>query len=405
MPKKTLLVVLSGIGDGLIEGRETSLQRAAKSTLDLIAKNGYSGLVENSLSNPSTELSLFSLLGYSSGYPGDGLIEALSTHPNLIEGDVLLRANFCTVREQIGEVAQGEFEPRLVVEEPWAGREKEGLIELSKSIESMLIDGVKVEFHKTLGYRGFVLIRNADIKPNVTDTYSESVGSPVNMVKPTAQDSGSVRTAATLNKWLLEVWKILNSHPGNRNRRYPANFVLLRGASTPIPFPPFYQKTGLKGHVVAGLPSARGLGKFLGMNVTEVHGANASTDTNLRDKTLAALDGLRLHNFSVLHISGFDRCSHERNANLKRAFIEKVDNEVFRRIMEYINLKTTNLVVVSDHCTPVQTGQHEAGKFPFAIAGAGIKPNSVSKFTEEECKTGPLVSIENFMEEMLKFAA
>src|SRR3989344_6984708 len=78
MPKKTLLVVLSGVGDGLVEGRETSLQRAAKPTLDLIAKNGYSGLVENSSTNPSSELSLFNLLGYASDYPGDGLLEALS---------------------------------------------------------------------------------------------------------------------------------------------------------------------------------------------------------------------------------------------------------------------------------------------------------------------------------------
>jgi 2,3-bisphosphoglycerate-independent phosphoglycerate mutase len=216
-------------------------------------------------------------------------------------------------------------------------------------------------------------------------------------------DDKAFKTAAALNKFSKEVHRILKEHPSNKYRKVPANYVLLRGASKYQYVKSFKDRFGFKAACVAASPVIKGISRTMEMHVENVPGATADLKTDLRAKTLKALDLLNKHNFVILHILGCDICSHDKNPKRGALFIEKIDREVFRRILEYGNFDRTLLVVCSDHPTSSKTGDHIPGFIPFLFYTNGIKANEIEKLDEESCKQGPVINIEDFMEEVLKF--
>jgi len=403
MHKKVLFVILDGIAD-LTE--KTPLQLASKPNLDVLTKNGFAGLIENKEGHhPDSSLSTFVLLGYSKeDYPGRGYIEALGIGLRPTPGSVYLRANFATVKEVMhNELKTGTFNPHLIVVDRRAGRDKTGLFEMSKDIKEFFLDGVRIDFYKSLGHRGVVVLNSMNISPNVSDSDPRIEGKEVEEIKPLTNDDLAGKTAAALNKFELETYKILKEHPENRYRSIPANFILLRGASSYRYIKSFKDGFGLNGACVAASPAVKGIARALEMEVVEISGTTADFKTNLTDKVLKALDLLNKYDFVILHILGCDAVSHDKKFDLKRLFIEKIDREVFRRILEYTDFDKTMLVVASDHVTSVKTGMHMPGFMPFLIFTKGIQSNNIERFDEESCKQGPIVNIEDFMEEVIKF--
>ena len=163
-------------------------------------------------------------------------------------------------------------------------------------------------------------------------------------------------------------------------------------------------KYNLFGGCIAGAPVVKGLARALEIETPDISGATADTRTNLTEKTLRALDMLKRKNFVILHIKGFDDISHDKNPEFKRLFIEKVDREVFKRIMEYTNFDKTLLAIVSNHVTSSKTGKHLPGFSPFVIFSKGLPSNKIQQLDEVSCRLGPVVQIENFMEEVLKYS-
>jgi len=403
MHKKVLFVILDGIAD-LTE--KTPLQLASKPNLDVLTKNGFAGLIENKEGHhPDSSLSTFVLLGYSKeDYPGRGYIEALGIGLRPTPGSVYLRANFATVKEVMhNELKTGTFNPHLIVVDRRAGRDKTGLFEMSKDIKEFFLDGVRIDFYKSLGHRGVVALNSMNISPNVSDSDPGIEGKEVEEIKPLTNDDLARKTAAALNKFELETYRILKEHPENRYRSVPANFILLRGASSYRYVKSFKDGFGLNGACVAASPAVKGIARVLEMEVVEISGTTADFKTNLTDKVLKALDLLNKYDFVILHILGCDAISHDKKFDLKRLFIEKIDREVFRRILEYTDFDKTMLVVASDHVTSVKTGMHMPGFMPFLIFTKGIQSNNIERFDEESCKQGPIVNIEDFMEEVIKF--
>ena len=415
--KKVLLIVLDGVAENLQEGKETPLQKSYKPMLDAIAKSGVGGLLENNIGleqkiGPGCGISFFSLLGYDvSEYPGRGYFEALGVGANVRPTDVCMRANFCTVEEgplkiqPVPENPKTEMEKQLIVKDRRAGRDTEALGELAASIKKINVNGGNVEFYRSLGYRGVAILNQMDAHFNISDSDPGKDGMHVQNIVPLSNDPGSQLAASTMQKWSEEVHSILSKHTANKFRKTPANYVLLRGASQYQHIKPFKEKFGMSGAVVAASPVVKGICKALEMEVINIIGASGDAQSNLRDKTLAALDALRKHNFVVLHILGTDYVSHLKKADAKRGFIEKLDREVFTRIREYVDAEKTIIAVASDHVSSLQTGEHEHGAFPFAIYTKGIKPNEVAAFDEVSCKEplGPKTPMQNFMEILMQY--
>jgi len=403
MHKKVLFIILDAIADDVTD---TPLKLATKPNLDMITKNGFAGLIENREGgHPDSAISNFVLLGYDKGeYPGRGYLDALGINIKPTPGSVYVRANFATVKETMhDEMKTGTFEPHLIVVDRRAGRDASGIFEMSKDIKEFFFDGVRIDFYKSLGHRGVVVLNSIAISPNVSDTDLEKEGIEVTEVKPLSDDNEAVRTAAALNKFEKETYRILKNHPANKYRDVPANYILLRGASTYRYIKSFKDSLGLKGACVAASPVIKGIARAAEIDVFEVSGATGDLKTDLRAKTLKALDILNNYDFVILHILGFDVASHDKRPNIKRMFIEKTDRDVFGKILEYVDFNKTLVVVASDHVTSSKTGDHLPGFLPFVFYTSGIESNHIQKFDEESCKEGPVINIEDFMEEVLKY--
>lgn len=399
--KKVLFVILDGISDGLRE--KTSLSSASKKYLDFFAKNGFAGLIENREGNhPDSGISIFALLGYPKDeYPGRGYLDALGIGLNPKLTDLCIRANFATVEESVQDKFKtGEYEPELIVVDRRAGREPVGLQEMAKDL-NLTIDGMKIKFYKSVAHRAVIIISSVDASTDVSDSDPGREGLPPQKIKPLSDDNKAVRTAAILNKFESESYKILKNHPANKQRKIFANYILLRGASVYRNVRSFKEKFNVRAACIAASPVVLGIAKASGMEVIDVSGATADLKTNLQGKTLAALEALRTHDFVVLHILGCDVAGHDKVLLKKQMFIEKIDREVFSRVSEYADFKNTLLVVASDHITSVFSGEHEAGFLPFLIFGKGVEPNKVEKFDENSCKLGPVMDIFDFMEKLI----
>ncbi|MFQ6009879.1 MAG: 2,3-bisphosphoglycerate-independent phosphoglycerate mutase [Candidatus Aenigmatarchaeota archaeon] len=412
MPKKTLLVILDGAADGFIEGKRTTLQAANKPILDLFTSKGFAGLVDNRLGTeqfgPDSGISHFVLFGYDEkDYPGRGYLDALGVGVDTRPDEVYMRANFATVREVPSALDTVPYNPKtlllpdFIVLDRRAGREREGLKEISEEIANIFLEGINFRFHKSVAHRAVLVMRNNLVSPHITASDPGFPGMKAPEIKPLTPDNAAMHTAKTLNKWTRETHKKMKNHPANRYRMNPANFIVLRGASMQKQFKPFHEKFGLRAACIAASPVVRGIAKAFGMTVPNVTGATADLNTNLREKTLAALEALRKHDFVVLHILGADVAGHDKKFDIKRGFIEKIDREVFKRLTEYIDLNTTIIAATSDHICSIFSGVHEAGAFPFMIYGKDIEPNDVKKYDEHTCAAGPFITINEFMETLL----
>lgn len=406
MKKKVLFLILDGISDEQ-DVQKTALELAFKPNLDLIAKNSLCGLIENREGkHPDSGISNFVLLGFpKEEYPGRGYLEALGMGLEPVPGSVYVRANFATVREVMqDEMKTGTFTRDLIIVDRRAGRDTSGLFEMSKDIKEFFLDGVRIDFYKSIGHRGVIVMNSVNISPEVTDSDPGYVDKAyVREVRPTITGNEAAKTAAALNKFEEETYKILKNHPSNKYRKVPANFILLRGASSYKYIKNFKYSFGLDAACVAGSPVIKGIARAMEMHTPDISGATADLKTNLMEKTMKALDLLNKYDFVVLHILGFDICAHDKDKNSKRFFIEKVDREVFRRLLEYCNFEKTILVVASDHPTSTKTGGHIQGFMPFLIFTKGVEGNGVENFNEKDCKVGPVINIEDFMEKVLQY--
>ena len=405
MRKKVLFVILDGAAD---DAPSTPFMEAYKPNLDLLTKNGFAGLLENRYGDhPDSGISNFVLLGYSENeYPGRGYLEAHGANLKITPDSVYVRANFASVKEEVcDELKTGTFKPKLIIVDRRAGRDNTGLSDMAKSIREFFLDGVRIDFYKSLGHRGVVAMNSIGLSPNVSDSDPNEKGNEVQEVLPLTGDDKAMKTAAALNKFSEEVYKILKDHPSNKYRDLPANYILLRGASQYQYVKSFKDKFGLTGVCIAASPVIKGIARALEMDVIEVSGATGDMKTNLTEKTLRSLDALNKYDFVILHILGADVAAHDKSSAQKRMFIEKIDREVFRRILEYVNFDKTVVAVTSDHVTSVKDGEHKSGFVPFVIYTRGIEPNQVMKYDEKSCKLGPVTHTEEFMEELFKFIA
>jgi 2,3-bisphosphoglycerate-independent phosphoglycerate mutase len=403
MHKKVLFVILDGVAD---DAEKTQLMMASKPNIDMIARNGFSGLIENNENDhPDSGISNFVLLGYEKEeFPGRGYLEALGINLKIIPGSVYIRANFASVKEMVhDDYGTGNYEPHLVVTDRRAGRDSSGLLEMSKSVKEMFLDGVRIDFYKSMAHRGVVALNSIDVSSDVSNSDPCEDGKEVLQVRALKDDNAAFKTAAALNKFSKEVYNILKNHPANKYRNVHANYILLRDASKYNYVKSFKDKYGFSGACVAASPVIKGICRALEMKVEDVPGATGDMKTDLRAKTMKALELLNTHDFVVLHVLGCDVASHDKKPTMGSVFIERLDREMFGRILEYVNFEKTTLVVCSDHPTSSKTGLHMKGKMPFLIYTSGMKPNSVEKFDEKSCMQGPLIDIEDLMEEVLKY--
>ena len=386
MKEKCVIFIIDGLGDRPNEKGLTPLKEAKTPTMDKIAKEGICGLM-NAIDigiRPGSDTAHLAILGYNpyEVYTGRGPLEAFGVGLDLKEGDVAFRCNFATVDDD------------FVVLDRRAGRiSPEEAKELEKEIDGLEIDGVKVIFKSSKGYRGVLVLRGEGLSCRVSDGDPHEEGVKVSEIKPLDNSEEAKRTAEILNKLLKIAYEKLNNHPINEERRKkglpPANMILPRGAGVVPKIEKFYEKYKMKGACICGTGLIKGMAKMIGLDVIEVEGATGTPKTNFMGKAKALVEALKEYDFVLVNVKGADEASHDGNYELKKEVLEKID-EMLAYVFEHISKDEIYFVLTGDHSTPIEMKDHSADPVPIVIWGKSVRVDDVTEFNEFACAKGAL---------------
>lgn len=150
------------------------------------------------------------------------------------------------------------------------------------------------------------------------------------------------------------------------------------GQSVSANMAPYPQKAA----VVCGTPIVKGIARLLDMTVIPVPGATGDVDTDLIEKTRAALYAAKTYPFVLLHINGADEAAHRRNPEEKREFLQKVDDVVLPTLLR----SGHEIHVAADHGTDPATGQHLGSAQPLFTSVPAKIIKKKTDITEEVLK-------------------
>lgn len=385
---KVIFVIFDGLGDRPIKefGYKTPLEAAATPNFDAIAAKSLCGL-SNALGRgirPGSDVSHLAIFGYpmEKYYTGRGPIEVAGLGIKLQEGDVAFRGNFGTVDDSWNILDRRAGRIRIVDE-------------FVAALDGMEIDGIKIIVKPGTAHRAGVVFRGRGLSSNISDADPHEEGKPVLTVKPLDDTPETSFTADVINKFMRRSYEILNKLESNRMRirdgKFPANFLLLRGAGMYPTMPAFSEKYNLKAACIAGGGLYKGIGAFLGMDIIEVEGATALPDSNVRNKFIEAKNALKEYDFVFTHVKATDSLAEDGNFEGKKAFIEKCDIAA----EELLNLPDNVLLVITaDHSTACELKAHSADPVPLLLCSPHVRIDDVFEFNERAFAKGGLGRLE-----------
>ncbi len=374
--KKTVFLVIDGLGDEVIPEmkNKTPLDFASTPHLDKLAKNGELGLLIPTFYGtvPTSEEGHFSLFGYDPQYYQlkRGIISARSVNMNIEEGDVALRGNFATFKD--GKIIDRRAD-RIKNTKP-----------LAEAVNGMEIDGIKFLVEIISEHRIAVLMKGKGLSSMISNNdpaYSES--GILEKVKPIGEGEKEKFTATVLNKFIEKTQLILENHPENKKREKPANYLILRGASTQIVLPSFREKYNVEAACIAG-DLYQEVGRMIGMTPLKVEKKAESFSVNVREKFEKAIT--TAFDFVFVHIKETDTLAHDGDYYGKAELLGEIDKQ-----MSIFNDFKGNLIVTSDHSTCSLLQNHCKKKIPFLFWGRGSDEGE--RFTEKECEKGSLGTV------------
>lgn len=381
---KILFIVLDGASDRPVGGT-TPLAHAKTPNIDALAFGGINGLMDTIAPGvrPGSDTSHLALLGYDpyKYYTGRGPFEAAGVGIDVKGGDIAFRVNFATVEG--GKVTDRR-----------AGR-IEDTDDLAKTInEKVKVPGVEIIFKRSTGHRAALVLRGKGLSPAITDTDPKKEGLPIKECHATDDSPEAKRTADIVNSVSQQVLQVLDQHPVNVGRRKqgkPAgNVILIRGAGEVPHIPPFGERYGMKGAVVANAGLIIGIGKMCGLEFLPVSGMESMEPVQrIGVKVDKAIQALQTHDFVLLNIKGADEAGHDGDFARKTKFLEAVD-DAFKPLRD---LKDTAIILTVDHSTPVSLKDHSADPVPLLIHGPGVRVDEVPRYNELIAHKGGLCRV------------
>lgn len=380
------------LGDGMADypvkalGGKTPLMVARKPAIDLIARNGRTGLfvtIEPDMSTGSAVANL-SVLGYDprTTFQGRGVLEAASLNVTLEPDDCALRMNLiCVENGMIRSHSAGHIT-----------NEEAGKL-VAACQKAFSNEGVAV--YEGLSYRHLLVLPGGDPRIECAPPH-DHVGGKVEDLMPKPKTDEATYTAQKLIKLIRRSWEFLPDHPVNQARKAAGK----QEANSIWPWSPgrrplmktFQERYGLKGAVISAVDLIKGLGIYAGMTVIEVEGATGLSDTNYEGKADAGLKALEDHDLVFIHVEASDEAGHDRNLDLKIKCIEYLDQRLIQRVLDGLVAKgiEATVAVLPDHPTPVEQGIHVRDPVPVAVWNPQIPRDKVDQFDENSVKQGTL---------------
>jgi 2,3-bisphosphoglycerate-independent phosphoglycerate mutase len=417
---RLIYVVIDGMGDMPIEalGNRTPLDVAETPNLDFLANNGKTGVMYSVKKGiaPESDVAVISLLGYDpfKYSTGRGIIEAVGAGMDVRDGNLALRCNFATLGKD-AEIIDRRVNRSLSTEEATI---------LSEAAEEKIIlesCPATFEFKNTLGHRAVLVLRSNEKCLSGKITNSDPAYDIVNgigVATPDAEmilkksepleDTVEARNAANLvNEFIEKTHKLWDNHEVNIKRltesKLKANIILTRDAGSKLPkFFNINDEYNVKFAALADMHAENGIAKLAGMHSSLLPPPSGNIEEDCIIRVERLLGMLSDYDCLYIHLKGPDEPGHDGNCNLKTRILSEMDQYFFGRLLKQIPLSDTIFCVTSDHATPCDLRVHSDTPVPLLISGGGIENDSVSKFSERECRNGGLGIIDYGYELMPK---
>lgn len=369
---KYLIVVPDGSADDPIDslGGKTPLEAASLPTMDMLASKGEIGTVRTVPEgiSPGSDSANLSVMGYDPRIylTGRSPLEAAAIGVDMLDTDISFRANFIT----IDPAGEENYEDYIVKDHAAGDITTEECEELLKSINERFADE-NLYFHTGTGYRHCMLLKKEH--PHAHTEY-KCVPPHDILDRPAREYLPKGKSADFLIDMMRESYDILKDHPVNKARiekgLNPANSLWIWGQGTRPQLPSFEEKFGVKATVISAVDLIRGIGKFAGISVADVEGADGTINTNYEGKVAKAIEEYeRGQSMVYMHIEGTDECSHQGNLEAKMRCAQYIDGRVVRPLYEYLKNSGEDfrILIVPDHRTPLAIRTHSSDPVPFVI--------------------------------------
>jgi 2,3-bisphosphoglycerate-independent phosphoglycerate mutase len=362
--RKTMLLVMDGLGGYRTAQRGSELTEARTPNLDRLAGEGALGLhdpVTRGIT-PGSGAGHLGLFGYDplTYEVGRGALSAAGIGFELQPGDVAARVNFCTLA------------PDGTVTDRRAGRlpteEATGICELLR--RDVRLEGTEFFLEPEREHRGLFVLRGEDLSSEVADTDPQREGVPP--LDPLPKTPEAKRTAELVGTFLDQARTLL----ADRER---GNFLLLRGFDTQKALPSFPERYKVKALAIAAYPMYLGISRLLGFETHKVEGG-APEEIDALAKLLPDYD------FVFMHVKKTDSAGEDGDFDRKIAAIEEVDSLIPRVLDAGVEV----LAITGDHSTPAQMAAHSWHPVPVLLCGGTAPADGLSKFDEVHCRQGSL---------------
>jgi 2,3-bisphosphoglycerate-independent phosphoglycerate mutase len=380
-----IILVGDGMGDYPLEelGGKTPLEVASTPNMDRLARRGRMGTVSTIPEGmePGSDVANMSLLGYDPAryHTGRAPLEAASMGIRLERTDVAFRCNLVTL------LVDGDGATRM--EDYSAGHiSTPEAHELIAALQAA-VSGGPLRLYPGVSYR-HLLVWPGGRQDLATTPPHDISGEPV---APYAEVYGS---EPVLLSFMEKASAILADHPVNRVRkeagRRCANAAWLWGQGRAPSMPTLRERAGLTGAMISAVVLLKGMGVYAGLEPIFVPGATGYLDTNYAGKVEAALKSLDDGDFVYVHIEAPDEAGHEGSLQKKIEAIEAFDREVVGPIVNGAGrFERVNLLIVTDHLTPIHKRTHVSDPVPFLLihdlnAPAGTRGRDDTRFTERK---------------------
>lgn len=379
------------VGDGMADfpipelRNRTPLEAARTPHMDRCAREGAGGLARTVPRGmePGSDVANLSILGVDPArcYTGRGPFEAAAMGVALADDEWAFRCNLVTVSEETmvdysgGHISSDEGRVLIaLLAERFAGR--------------------GVRFHPGVSYRNVMiaperLLREGEGPLRCVPPH-DITGAPIREHLPSGKGSRLLR------ELMQASYLILSQDPVNKVKidlgENPANMIWLWGGGKRPATGTFRADRGIDGVVISAVDLVKGIGRCLGMEVTEVPGATGYYDTDYSAKARAALSAIRETDLVLVHVEAADEAGHNGDRSEKVRAIENFDAKVVGPILDGLRGggKPFRVLVMPDHATPLAIRTHAADPVPFCICGEGIAPDGMAAFSEREAAAGSL---------------
>jgi 2,3-bisphosphoglycerate-independent phosphoglycerate mutase len=294
---------------------------------------------------------------------GRGALEATGIGFELRDGDVAIRANFCTL-DKAGNITDRR-----------AGRiPSEESAPLAIRLRQVKIPGVEIFVEPVKEHRFVIVFRGAGLGGHVADTDPQRVGVPP--LEPVATNPDSEKTAEVCAEFVKQARALLANEP-------KANGLTLRGVASRPKLPSYEQVYGLKAAAIAVYPMYKGLARLVGMDIL----GKPQTLSEQMDVLQANWDK---YDFFFIHFKYTDSTGEDGDFDAKVKRTEELDTCV-PRIMA---LAPDVFICTGDHSTPSMLKSHSWHPVPTLLWGKYCRTDGCERFGESECLRGGLGQFE-----------